>query len=86
MTKKFNWDSWDTKVELISGNVIGDIYRADNLYTCVTGVSDAAASPSGDNASPALSGCKLFMPPRIEDFNIIESSCVQFFIYGERIN
>jgi hypothetical protein len=84
---RFNWDQWDTVVTESDGTKKGDVNRTDNNYVCSSEIPGVSSSPSGNPIiTPGLSGCQLFMPPRIEDFNILPSSQVQIFIYGEGQN
>jgi hypothetical protein len=84
---RFNWDNWDTVVTNSDGTKEGDVYRTDNTYECSTlipGVSSVSPT-SGPIEIPGLSGCQLFMPPRIDEVNIMPSSQIQLFIYGDGI-
>jgi hypothetical protein len=86
---RFNWDNWDTVVTECDGTKAGDVYRTDNNYACATEVPTGAA-PSGCPMTPTpsagLTGCQLLMPPRIDEINIIPSSHIEIFIYGEGIH
>lgn len=85
MATRFNWDQWDTTVTNPDGTVEGDIYRKDHTYACSNQVSGETITPTAGPLpiTPALSGCQLFMPPRINDFRIIESVEIEFTLYGE---
>jgi hypothetical protein len=80
--KRFNWDLWDTTTP--DGE--GDVYRTDNLYECASLIPGISSSTSSSPVPiPGISGCQLYMPPRIESFNIIPSSLLEFRIYGSGI-
>jgi hypothetical protein len=87
--KRFNWDDWDTVVTECDGTQEGDIYRTDNTYACSSEIPSGSIGTSGCPITPpvtsGLSGCQLYMPPRIQDINILESSTIQIFIYGDGI-
>ena len=85
--QRFNWDKWDTVVTNSDGTKEGDVYRTDNTYSCASEIPGISSSPSGNPIIiPALSGCQLFMPPRIDEINILPSSQIEFYIYGEGIH
>ena len=83
---RFNWDSWDTVITNSDGTKEGDIFRKDNSYKCSSEIPGISSSPSGNPVvTPSLTGCQLFMPPRIDEINIIPSSIIEVFIYGDGI-
>jgi hypothetical protein len=85
--QRFNWDSWDVVVPEVSGGQAGDVNRTDYLYPCASEIpGTSAASPSASPIVPGLSGCQLYMPPRISDINIVPSALLEFYIYGSGIN
>jgi hypothetical protein len=86
--KRFNWDDWDTIVVNSDGSVEGDVYRTDNTYECSAQIDGISAAPIivPPSVTPELSGCDLFMPPRIDEVNIISSASIELFIYGNMIH
>lgn len=85
--KRFNWDSWDNVVTEPNGSVEGDVNRTDYTYECASLIpGTSAASPTGGPMPPpGLSGCQLFMPPRISDINIVPSVLLDVYIYGNGV-
>lgn len=84
--KRFNWDSWDVTVTESDGTVEGDVNRTDYTYPCASTIpGSASVSPTGAPLVPGLSGCQLFMPPRISDINIVPSALLEVYIYGNGI-
>lgn len=82
---RFNWDAWDIIVPEVSGYA-GDIYRADYQYSCSSEVPGTSSSGSvTPTPSTELSGCDLFMPPRIDSFNIMKSATIEIRLYGNGI-
>jgi hypothetical protein len=84
--KRFNWDKWDTVVTQSDGTKEGDVNRTDNTYACSSQIPGISSSLIVNPVVvPGLSGCQLFMPPRINEINILPSTQLEIFIYGEGI-